>query len=311
MFDAEAFYKEYGIHYVTPGSGDKHSREGWIQVPCPFCTGHSGYHLGYNLEEGYYNCWRCGSKRIYAVIDALVGPLDENGIKDIYKRFQTDPDGYYPWKDVPKADKKQKLKLPEGTETLKKAHKQYLRGRGFDPDEIVDIWGIMGTTVYGNYARRIIIPIYYQGRLVSYHSRDITGRQRLRHKACEKAEEILDHKTIVYGFDHAIRNSRKKVIVVEGIFDVWKIGPGAVATFGIEVLSSQVRLLSKFEEVFVLFDNEPQALKNARKLRDDLLTLGSDSYVIKIPNMTDPAELSRGEARKLRQRIFGIESGKD
>jgi len=77
------------------------------------------------------------------------------------------------------------------------------------------------------------------------------------------------------------------------------------------VSSSQVRLLSKFEEVFVLFDNEPQALKNARKLRDDLLTLGSDSYVIKIPNMTDPAELSRGEARKLRQRIFGIESGKD
>ena len=76
--------------------------------------------------------------------------------------------------------------------------------------------------------------------------------------------------------------------MVEGIFDVWKIGPGAVATFGIEVSSSQVRLLSKFEEVFVLFDNEPQALKNARKLRDDLLTLGSDSYVIKIPNMTDP-----------------------
>ena len=38
----------------------------------------------------------------------------------------------------------------------------------------------------GKYKNRIIIPIYYNNKLVSYHSRDITNKSKIKAKACEQ-----------------------------------------------------------------------------------------------------------------------------
>jgi hypothetical protein len=51
------FCLDRGIPFVT--EGHKHSRPGWVQVECPFCSGNPGYHLGHNEKDDFFNCWRC------------------------------------------------------------------------------------------------------------------------------------------------------------------------------------------------------------------------------------------------------------
>ena len=43
--DILSLYQEHGV--MIADEGHKHSRPGWVQTTCPFCTGHEGYHLGY------------------------------------------------------------------------------------------------------------------------------------------------------------------------------------------------------------------------------------------------------------------------
>ena len=58
----EQLYRDFGIPYAT--EGHKHTRDGWINIACPFCTGNAGLHLGFHLEDEYYVCWRCGGHSI-------------------------------------------------------------------------------------------------------------------------------------------------------------------------------------------------------------------------------------------------------
>ena len=68
--DIERLLEDLGISTSTTG---KHSRPGWINVECPFCTGNPGTHLGFNLAKGYANCWRCGHKHLDEVLMRLTG----------------------------------------------------------------------------------------------------------------------------------------------------------------------------------------------------------------------------------------------
>ena len=51
-------YKDHSIPFIT--EGNKHARDGWVNVHCPFCAGEQNYHLGYELDSNHFNCWRCG-----------------------------------------------------------------------------------------------------------------------------------------------------------------------------------------------------------------------------------------------------------
>jgi hypothetical protein len=50
--DITRLLQDYNIDFVS--ENHKHSRPGWVNVRCPFCTGNEGYHLGFNLNEEYY-----------------------------------------------------------------------------------------------------------------------------------------------------------------------------------------------------------------------------------------------------------------
>ena len=56
--DIIRLYRDYGIDHKA--EGHKHTRPGWVNTECPFCTGNPGMHLGWNLKEEYFFCWRCG-----------------------------------------------------------------------------------------------------------------------------------------------------------------------------------------------------------------------------------------------------------
>ena len=62
--------------------------------------------------------------------------------------------------------------VPPGSKDLKPMHIKYLKSRGLDPEQLQSIYDIRGTGVAGKYKFRVIAPIYYRGRVVSYQGRD-------------------------------------------------------------------------------------------------------------------------------------------
>ena len=86
------------------------------------------------------------------------------------------------------------------------------------------------------------------------------------------------------------------MIVVEGVVDVWKLGTSAVATFGTSFTMRQVLALAKIHDrFFIVYDNEPQAQQQARKLAVKLKALGKKAFIETVD--TDPGDMKIEDAR--------------
>ncbi len=275
MIDFAKFCKDYKIE-ISP-KGHQHSRKDWINVECCFCSGNKGYHLGYSQKEGYFKCYRCGWHSTEKVISSF-SRADSNFVYKILKEYRGRSKYYVePIPDI----RPTSLNLPRGASLMTERHKQYLRNRNFDPDKLEKEYGLLGTGADGDYKFRIIAPIYFDGRLVSYQGRDITNKQAAKYKGCADEDEVIPHKSILYGWDQIPYNS-ERCIVVEGITGVWRLGPGSLATFGVEYTPSQLRLLAlRFKDIYLLFDPD-QAGEKAEKLTDELLSLGRNATVLEI-----------------------------
>lgn len=146
-----------------------------------------------------------------------------------------------------------------------------------------------------DYSLRIIIPVKDEtGRIVSFQGRDITGDEhRMRYEACPKDKAVMNYKHLVYGADLAW--NRDSVVAVEGVFDAWKLGPGAVATFGTGMTKEQLLMLSHWKHVTFLFDPEPEAQKHAEEYAREVAMYGSDVDIA----FEDFGTLPNGDKRDL------------
>ena len=86
-----------------------------------------------------------------------------------------------------------------------------------------------------------------------------------------------------------------------GLIDVWRIGDGAVAVFGTQCTREQIKKLSKFEHVYVMFDSD--GIDEAKKLANRLIGLVKRVELIEIAE-GDPAELSEEEINKIKSLII-------
>lgn len=296
------FFQNHEIEFIR--SGHKHCRSGWIQIKCPFCTGNPGWHMGYciNPEEPYFQnfiCWRCGGKNKIKTISALTN-TSYHQAKQILKEYGGTLK-YQKKRTPPKKKILRDIKLPKNIPiTYHKKAKAYLQKRNFEPKKLYKLWNVRVTWPFESYGNRILIPIYYQGKIVSFTTRDYTGKSAVKYKTCQKSEETLFHKHILYGIDHV---ETPFVIVVEGVLDVWRFGKGnAVATFGVKYTDEQVRLLERFENVFVAFDPDKQGQIQSEKLCDSLAFRGVNAHHIKLEK-SDPAGMKKNEIKNILKMI--------
>jgi len=290
---------ERGIPFREVGSHE-HARLGWLQVDCPFCSkGSEHFRLGINTTHWYANCWTCGPHKLQETLSLLTGGTFHEvreWVNSFEKGSRVDSQGVLQEVGV---------QIPSGLQPLREPHRRYLEGRGFDPDLITRLWGIKGFVLHHKYSWRIWIPVSRDGQVVTWTARAIGG-DGPRYLHPPKGEGMPTSK-VLYGEDYA----RDSIVVCEGPTDVWRLGPGAVATMGLGYSHHHVEMISKYPVRGICFDRELAAQTRAKSLVQSLTPLPGETYLIQLESGTDLGDADQGEIDEIRGKFlpeFSVES---
>lgn len=280
---------EHGVPWRSAGE-TPHVTHGWLGAVCPWCGEGTGkFGLGFRLDSLACTCWKCGPHSAVDALAALTGQPWQR-IKELLGSPEP-----LPREERPRGV----LKLPAGAGPLLPRHRAYLRRRGFDPDELARIWGVGGIGLAARLAWRLLIPVAFRGRTVSWTTRDVTGRTSLRYVSARPDEEERPAKSVLYGIDHV----RHAAVVVEGPADAWRIGPGAVATLGTGWTAEQLALLAAVPVRAVAFDRDPEAQRRAAALCEALAPFPGRTARVEL-SAADPGAAAADEVAELRRRFL-------
>lgn len=294
-FDVKKFLSDYDITHREHG---QKTTKGWVQVQqCPFCFG-DNYYLGINIQNAYFHCWFCGAS-------GSISHLIKHLLNTTYRHSKkiADEYGWVPYFDQAQGqiEGSEEVKIA-GLTTLRKIHIDYLKRRNFDHNMLEHRYRIQANYTVGRFPYRIVIPVFDNGVLVNSTSRDVTDQQQERYLSLSNSEAIIPIKECVYNIDVPLPNDN--LLVVEGPFDVWRIGGATVSLFGTAFKTAQVmRIVSKCpRKVFILFDSEPEAQKNADKLAHCLAPFVNHVQVVELPG-GDPGDLTETQASNVRAEL--------
>lgn len=263
----EKLFKDYNVKYSLK------INRGWVNVNCPYCdTKSTSFNLGFNPAGNYYHCWK--SQHSYSLQEVLSTLL--NVPISSVDGILTDYQGVG---DIIPEKKKSKVKYIElPTDTFTSAERKYLKSREFSPHYLKEKYNIVGGGISGDWKFRIIIPVFYNGRLMSWTGRSILSKEKLkelgipRYKNLSIEKSVKNIKELFFNLDNC---KGKEVVLTEGPFDVLRFDGNAICSMGTELTESQVSLLAeRFEKVFILFDNEFEAQEKARKFGLKLSAIG-------------------------------------
>lgn len=249
--------------------------------------------MGFHTHESFFNCYRCG----YSTIWDVVSRLTRENPREVILRYSNGDAGGKKHRRSLRGQGPTLLSMPLGCSDIRAGAEAYLSGRNFDVDNLVEEWGLRMAPHTGNYKFRIIAPIFYNHQMVSFQGRDYTGKSELKYKACPIPMEIRHHKDILYGLDKCKGDS---IVITEGITDVWRLGPGAVCTFGIKFKAAQVQEIARrgFRRIHILFDWEEFAYYQAVRLASMLGINGMDAVVHSIMSEgMDPGAMKEDDAQ--------------
>lgn len=310
MVDYEAICRQLDIPYWTSG---KNNIEGCITIKCPCCPDDDpdpSRHGNFDPATGKYSCWRCKGSHPSVVI-ARAGHVSNQAASDLIRKYTTGS------VTVSKEDTVQaeSIRLPGGHSPLE-LHSRYLEGRGFDVSELQFYHGIRFTGMMErwegvDWGLRVIIPVFdRRNRLVSFQGRDCTGKSAFRYLFPPKDKQVQDCKTLLYGAELCAGQDR--ILVCEGVMDAWKLGRGAVCTFGTSVTQRQILEMSRWRKVYIAFDNEPVATSHAVDIAKELSSLGTEAYVVNTDfglnedgSVRDAGDLSLDDARHFKESVLG------
>jgi len=298
LFDVERYLKTRGISFSQRG---KNVSEGWIGTKCPFCSDRTN-HLGINLRSKTINCFRCPTKgTIIKYIMRIEGCSIQRAFTVISEFTHT---------NIASALQSSNLQAPlrstksvsiekYAKKELLQMHRNWLINRRFDPDVIYKEYDLWCCGHIGDYKFRLIVPLFLNHRPVTFVARDVTNIASPPYRNLPENESIFTTKECLYNFDTVTDTA----LVVEGVTDVWRIGKGTVATLGDKWTKVQAAMLREIKRVFILYDSEPDAQKNAEALAIDLAPF-TDVHTLELES-GDPADLSDDDAKELRREIFG------
>lgn len=270
-------------HNIPYSSEGKNIAKGWIGLECPFC-GDTRNHMGINLTTSMFSCFICGKKGTFKfLIHEFTGIwIDGKAEKSFIQH-------------------KEKIRAKEISydfNEINETHKDYLRKRNYEPEDIIEKYQVKSGGFAGIYKYRIIIPYFFKNKLITFTSRDVTGLQEVKYKSLANELSIKTPKETLYGIDQC----QETVIVVEGIFDSWRIGKGSVALSGKIASEEQIHLLKEFKRIFIMLDKDAE--KEATELAHNIESSFNDVHLVTL-DIKDPDCLNQKDVYDLRKEIFG------
>lgn len=277
----------------------KNVTKGWVNIECPFCADSSN-HCGVNPNTELFHCWKCGKKGHFVDLLMELTGLPFGACKSIIAdstiNFEEDvletiKNVLHPSKEV----EPEKLTTPELPERFKLIEEDtyfplldsYLKRRRFSRSLLIRYK--CGICMTGEYMNRLIIPVYYQEKLVSFQAADLSGFASLKYRSAPL--EMGRINDFLYGLDEV----DKRMIVVEGVPDKWRTGIEAVASFTSALTPKQIELiLSKnLDELYICFDCELRAYYRSVKEAEVFKAYIPKVEVLMLPHGMDPDEAGR------------------
>ena len=305
MIDIESILNELGVDFKTSG---KNVGAHDINIDCPWCG--ADKHLGISKTEGKVHCWVCSFEELkkYPSLLKVLQEATRLGWGEI-----TEVLADHGWEKYPYAIKKpdsglaERCSLPIESKKLLGIHKSskgysdaidYLSRRGFGKDIIG--WYDLRFASSGNYGGRIIIPICLDFKVVSFTSRDYTGKQKNRYKHAPLYMSSKRIKDLLYNYD--IAKTHKHIYVLEGPTDVWRMGEDSVAVFRSALSAEQRNLLISLKPKSVTIVFDPMATSRAYDAAESLLPFINKIKVVRLTGEKDVANMTRDEVLKIENR---------
>lgn len=304
-FDVIEYLEDNDIYYAEEG---KNVSEGWININCPFCGMDPSTHCGINLTSKLFHCWICGEK---GAPPKLIQVLEESTWHEAYltvEKYIKPPDrASYPpqmksspvdWNnDIPKLKKLNLMPSEAFSDNWPDLFLNYLRGRRFDPEEVIKKYQLRWCYL-GKYKFRIIIPVIMNGVIINFTCRDVTDKNDSKYKTCPNKEAIIPLNKTLYNMDSV----NEIMIIVEGPTDVWRIGDGVIAIYGSVFSNEQIWLIKSLAPKIVYIMLDSTAQNEAKKLGNQIVSIINKVEIIEL-NEGDPCELSDYEVKKFRKEI--------
>lgn len=326
VFDWRALLARERVAFIERGPNVK---RGEINIRCPWCgTADPSFHLGLNLESGWYSCWRNKSghsgksplRLLMRLLNVSYGRARElAGLGADY----VDPEGFdalaarLMGREVASHAgvkvKREFLDLdPEFkviTEQLYGRWFDYLWCRGFDGKDLPKLCHdyCLRAARFGDFAGRLIIPYFLDGELVTWTGRAI-GESTIRYKDLSVADSLVPVKQTLFNHD-AINEGGKALVIVEGPLDALKLDfygkPFGVRAVGLSTNSlseDQAFMLEasrgRFRQVGTMMDNKSDFGRvDSMRLKQELSFI-PDLRIYDVPfDRPDPGDLTPREVQ--------------
>jgi len=294
LIDITELLDELDIDYTENG---KNVSDGWIGVRCPFCDDLSN-HLGIRKDSGVITCWKCGETG--TIIKYLAEELHS------YKNAITVIKKAVPKKLKLKVKEEKEhaisVKLPEYTlDRPLLSHINYLEKRGYNPKELTEKYNLkfVGNIPESKWRNRIIVPIYYRRRLITFTSIDVLS-EKSNYMHLSDKKSVVGIKEHLYGLEYA--QGHDVVGIVEGLFDKFRIGDGSVTSFGTRVTEKQKKQLRQFRKLIILFDGDMAGRTGAYTLAKDMSPF-MEVIIGYLPAGLDPDKLDEKDIKTIKEML--------
>ena len=264
--------EQYNIPYIK--SGKNVGKKAIAGVHCPFCGDDFGYHVGILKYKNYYyyKCWKNSSHK--GSIDKLFSVLLSKSIDECKNLLTLDLNNVILYTENEEEEKKlggvQNLEfLPEfkpiNGKGIYSIFQEYLKRRGFNNVEETKNRFNLKCCISGLWAYRLIIPIYFEHKLVSWSGRSI-NENLLRYKDLSINESVRHVKYNLFDYDYINNSITNKLYVCEGQFDAMKLSlyskNNATCIFTTSIRQEQIELLYKlslkYKELILILDKNAE-----------------------------------------------------
>lgn len=270
-------------------------------VDCPFCQD-NGKHCGIFFDNMATSCWHCKEKStFFRILQAYVGltldeykelmesetePSDRPALEEIESILRGDDENVDHVKEV--------TWPPEGCAPIVKAVDMgrvpsFMERRRLDLDECLDRDVHIG--LVGKFTGRFVMPVLFKGKVVAFQARAMDDNLEPRYHT------EGDISRYVYGIDDMVDG--EPGVVVEGIFDSWRVGHNCVSVFTKSISPEQFLLLREKKPSEWIFVFDPDAFWDARTEGGEASAILGDISIAKLPAGKDPDDFDQMELHRL------------